>query len=69
MLVEKENDTPSNGVAEEEEVRRHPKRKCTKRTEQLMKSVGDAPISNLMCSLWLHFPSLHLPPSNLPPSL
>ena len=51
--MEKENDTPSesNGVAEEEEVRRHPKRKCTKRTEQLMKSVGDAPISNLMCSL------------------
>lgn len=40
LVEEKENDTPceSNGVAEEEG-RRLPKRKCTKRTEQLMKSV------------------------------
>lgn len=40
MAKEKENGLPpeSNGMVEDED-RRLPKRRCTKRTEQLMKSV------------------------------
>lgn len=46
VAKEKENGLPpeSNGMAEDEEDRRLPKRRCTKRTEQLMKSVGGCSI-------------------------